>query len=668
MVSKAEKVMVLGLDGPIAHRLYAFAKEGKLPTLGKLIDSGVFAKNCLGLFPTITPPNWTTIATGARLGTHGITDLAGHIPGDPLDKTHQNFDAREVLAEPLWKAAERVDKHSIIINYPTTWHTELKEGYLVGGYGLHINDWRLGVPESRIDLNSLTLDILLSTEPYPFGSEVALRKAQSWEGIEHSPKALEGEVTLAIRKPLRRLAPITWHLLVDQTGGEGFDTVLVARAKRKADVFARLQVGEWTPNIYDSFQTEDGAREAVFRLKLLELSADGANLRIYCPGLCSLSGWAVPADLEKEIRSSDGLPLGRAPWEAWLLEWIDTRTLVEVSDFHNRWLADAASYLLHNKAWDIFFTHIHTPDIMYHTFSPDLEPSTATNLALKEELEAAEVALYQSVDRCLGQILTAADDKTIVVVASDHGSKPKMADFAVNEILEQAGLLAYLPAEGTSKLSPTGDEFSEEQMKDIKRPDQFGARPARGIDWRKTKAIGQRTVHIYVNTCGRDPEGIVEPGEEYEQVQDQIIKALHEYVDPKTGLKPIVLALKREDARIIDHFSDRSGDVIYAVDPRFYKEHGPHLPTAHYGIGDMGTLLIMAGPGIKAGEVIERTVRVTDIVPTICHLAELPIPKDCEGAIIYQALEDPDAMAKELQSLRRNVERLKRMVERPPMC
>jgi hypothetical protein len=36
--------------------------------------------------------------------------------------------------------------------------------------------------------------------------------------------------------------------------------------------------------------------------------------------------------------------------------------------------------------------------------------------------------------------------------------------------------------------------------------------------------------------------------------------------------------------------------------------------------------------------------------------------------VIYQALEDPDAKAKELSSLRRNVERLKRMVERPPMC
>jgi hypothetical protein len=61
-------------------------------------------------------------------------------------------------------------------------------------------------------------------------------------------------------------------------------------------------------------------------------------------------------------------------------------------------------------------------------------------------------------------------------------------------------------------------------------------------------------------------------------------------------------------------------------------------------------------------------VWLTDIVPTVCHLAELPIPRQCDGAILYQALEDPDARVKELESLRRNVDRLKRMVERPPMC
>ena len=75
----------------------------------------------------------------------------------------------------------------------------------------------------------------------------------------------------------------------------------------------------------------------------------------------------------------------------------------------------------------------------------------------------------------------------------------------------------------------------------------------------------------------------------------------------------------------------------------------------------------MSGPGVKHGAVITRTVRLTDLVPTLCYLAEWPVPRECEG-ILYQALDDPDAHVGELNATRRNVERLKRMVERPPMC
>ncbi|MHB1414723.1 MAG: alkaline phosphatase family protein [Chloroflexota bacterium] len=641
MSNKATKAMIVGIDAPIVPRLIRFAKEGKLPALGKLLQEGVYAVNCISPFPTITPPNWTTIATGAWPGTHGITDYDGHVPGDPLDVVHQNYYADEVKAEHLWRAAERVGKRSILVNYPTSWHANLKDGWQIGGYGLHANDVRLGVPHSQLNVNNICDSILISTEMYPFSSELALSKAQGWNGVEHGPKALEGSVTLLLRKMLDKVEPITWHVLVDDRNGNGYDTVIVAKSKDKAGAYARLELGKWTENIFDTFQTEAGPKETVFRIKLLELSADASRVKIFVPGLCSLHGWALPAELEGEIRSEKGIPLVRPPFDALLMEWIDGTTLAEVNDLHNNWLADASEYLMASKPWDLYFTHIHTPDGLYHAISVDLDPATSRDERLREEMERTELLHYQSVDKLIGRLVAAAGDDTAIVVTSDHGAKAKMHDFAVNDVLKKAGLLAYKPAEE--------------------------GRP-RQIDWSRTKAVGQRSVHVYVNTKGRDPQGIVEPGAEYEKVQQQVVDALHEYIDPKTGLKPIVLALKREDARIIGHYDERSGDVIYAVDPRFQKEHGAQLPTAKIGIGSMGTLFILKGPGVKQGVEIERTVWLTDIVPTLCYLAELPVPKQCEGAVVYQALADPDAQVKELQSLRRNVERLKRMVERPPMC
>jgi hypothetical protein len=45
------------------------------------------------------------------------------------------------------------------------------------------------------------------------------------------------------------------------------------------------------------------------------------------------------------------------------------------------------------------------------------------------------------------------------------------------------------------------------------------------------------------------------------------------------------------------------------------------------------------------------------VVPTICHLAELPVPRECEGAVLYQALVSPDGKNDELKMLRQKAQR-----------
>ena len=74
--------------------------------------------------------------------------------------------------------------------------------------------------------------------------------------------------------------------------------------------------------------------------------------------------------------------------------------------------------------------------------------------------------------------------------------------------------------------------------------------------------------------------------------------------------------------------------------------------------------ILKGDKGLKKGEVLERTVWLTDVVPTICYLSEIPVPKDTEGAVIYQALENPNMKLEELQKLRKNYQRLKNAVEK----
>lgn len=46
-------------------------------------------------------------------------------------------------------------------------------------------------------------------------------------------------------------------------------------------------------------------------------------------------------------------------------------------------------------------------------------------------------------------------------------------------------------------------------------------------------------------------------------------------------------------------------------------------------------------------------------MPTIRYLTGLPMPGHAEGAVIYQAREDPEAKFKELDGMKRAYERMK---------
>ena len=147
---------------------------------------------------------------------------------------------------------------------------------------------------------------------------------------------------------------------------------------------------------------------------------------------------------------------------------------------------------------------------------------------------------------------------------------------------------------------------------------------------------------VNVNLEGREEHGIVSP-DDSDKVCDEVIAALHAYVEPTTGLHPYNLVLRKQDARYVGLYGDPSakkiGDIVFTLREPFGGIHGDQLSTAKWGLSSNTSLLIVRGPGIRRGARLERTVWLTDITPTICHLIGVPVPRDTEGAIIYQALE-----------------------------
>lgn len=50
--------------------------------------------------------------------------------------------------------------------------------------------------------------------------------------------------------------------------------------------------------------------------------------------------------------------------------------------------------------------------------------------------------------------------------------------------------------------------------------------------------------------------------------------------------------------------------------------------------------LYCSGPGLKESFETDRVIRQVDLAPTCCVLAGVRLPAQCEGAPVYQILEE----------------------------
>ena len=93
------KILVLGVDGMDPRISKRMMDDGRMPNLKAYREKGATRDDMrlLGAIPTITPPCWTTLATGAYPGTHEITCYWRQSP-ESLDAVVYNMDSRHCKA------------------------------------------------------------------------------------------------------------------------------------------------------------------------------------------------------------------------------------------------------------------------------------------------------------------------------------------------------------------------------------------------------------------------------------------------------------------------------------------------------------------------------------------------------------------------------------------
>ena len=109
-MTKATKVAVLGVDAMDPRLTRKYVDMGIMPNTKKILEMGAARQDLmlLGALPTVTPPQWTTLATGAYPETHGITAFYRQGGADSAEERKRNRDD-----QCAWAADDQEDKGSL---------------------------------------------------------------------------------------------------------------------------------------------------------------------------------------------------------------------------------------------------------------------------------------------------------------------------------------------------------------------------------------------------------------------------------------------------------------------------------------------------------------------------------------------------------------------------
>lgn len=125
--------MLIGVDGLEWRLVIDMMKQGRLPQLQRLMRDGTFARLST-LEPALSPPIWTSIATGVLPERHGILGFIRPGLRDPGGQPLL-FTNRERRVKAIWNIAGDAGVRSCVIGYWMTFPVEAIDGVMVAQTG-----------------------------------------------------------------------------------------------------------------------------------------------------------------------------------------------------------------------------------------------------------------------------------------------------------------------------------------------------------------------------------------------------------------------------------------------------------------------------------------------------------------------------------------------------
>jgi predicted AlkP superfamily phosphohydrolase/phosphomutase len=520
------RVIILGFDGMSPALVERWMNEGYLPTFKKLAEEGTF-RRLRTTTPPFSPTAWSSLATSANPGKHGIVDL---LLRDP----------QRYLPMPSWLEIELdIDPEGkrppipMLRNAwktPTFWEVALQHGvsstalHIPVGYpirptpgGLFTAGW--GVPDTRGSLS----DFVGYRSSLPEGVHHSTSETGGGKlvGIRVHGDVAESEVWIA-RHPLTQQevpTPIRFH--VDRVGGR---VTVEVQGKRQT-----AAVGEWSdwlevqapvPPLPDMW--------GIFRFAVVSIEPElwvgvgSINVHPSRPFMPISYPPEFTASLVQDVGLFRTLGVGQ-DYEAWLGGDMPEEFLL--ADIYDEWRKqeEVTDFIFRQYPANLNVCIYTETDALSHFFfwlddeqHPLYDPQKAARFS------DAMLRGYQYADGVLARTLEKhVDENTTLLVLSDHTFASFRRTVNLNTWLTQNGFMrAKLAANQSFHDIGTGKPFF------------------RHVRWGETKAYSLG-LGIYLNLKDRESLGIVDPGEEAEQVRAAIRAALPQAVDPKTGARPI---------------------------------------------------------------------------------------------------------------------------------
>ena len=662
----ADKVIVVGIDGLDPRLAKKNMDAGRMPNLQKLVEIGACREDLvmLGAQPTVTPPMWTTLATGAYPCTHGITCFLGQ-SHEALDTTVYNLDSTRCKAEQLWNITAEAGLKTLVWAWPgSAWPptSDNPNLYVIDGTapsGVNVStctmdkerilvadvkvtdvtfkakaakDSKIPCVIEDLETDTTKFDVAASVHSRSGNRNIMLthddgesalsdtpfdvvmsyiRPAQGWTNAPEGAK----EFTVLhsgglIRRP---------SLIVANEQGI-YDKVEIYKSKKDSTPLVVLENGVFTTDIYDEAIKDDVKYRVNRNMRVLELSEDGDHLRMWISSGMNMEGDGVwhPKRLFKEVTENVGYPQPGC-----YTGGADKRLIRDCmgANWENtgKWTANAIHHLIEKEDLQVVFSQFHNVDLQSHMIAKYLK-NGHNDLTGKDYQDMLD-DVYVQTDDYIGRYMDLLDKGWTVIVTSDHGLV--CPEFEPPLICDPSGVNAGLMGE----LGFT-----------VLKKDENG-NPIKEVDWEKTKAVQVRGNHIWINLKGRNETGIVDPEDKYE-VEEEIMTALYGYKHPVSGKRVISLALRNKDAYLLGMGGPECGDILIWIAEGYNYDHCDSLSTT-YGHATTSTspIFVGAGKGLKPGYT-DRIIREVDLAPTMAALLGVRMPAQCEGAPVYQILAE----------------------------